>query len=245
MKNVLLLAGCLVLSVLTYAQNDDNYTMYQAVTLEMKGTNNDAMSAAMKAHNRKFHTKDPYKAHVWGISSGPNVGKIVYMMGPLKFADLDKRPEDKAHDEDWKKVNEHVKAVETVEYWKRDDDLSIVKEGPAPKMIYVRIWKVSKDYGFLSYGLLKQISATLKELNTGKEWAVWDNQMRQGSHGRHMATVGELPNMAEMDKNYEFRATFEKVHGAQSWVPFIRSMQLAFEDSYDEIWTYMGDMSSE
>jgi len=228
--------------LIIYAQ-EDSYTMYETVQLTPNGEDNDKLEAAMKAHNAAFHSSGPHAATVWSISSGPDAGTLVWMMGPLTYADLDTRPAGDDHDNDWAKVMEHIEDMGTVEYWKRDDDLSNVVGDPAPSpMVYLRFWKVNNKYGFLVDGLLKQVSAAVKAMDGENPWGVWDNEFRQGSRGRHLATVWPLEKWAELDDDPKFIEAFKKVHGDDAWIPFLNTGRLAWEDSYDEIWTLEADM---
>jgi hypothetical protein len=237
----LLLALLFSLPAFLYGQ-DDGYTMLESIILTPNGEDNQKLTEAMKAHNSKFHSAEPYTASVWSISTGPNAGKVVWMMGPVTYSDLDSRPAGEDHDSDWAKVTEHLDEMGTVEYWKRDDDLSVnVTEATSP-MIYVRIWEVNNKYGFLVDGLLKQASAAVAAMESDVEWGVWDNEFRQGNHGRHLATVSSLKNWADLDKDWEFMQAFKKVHGEDAWIPFLRTGELAWKNSYDEIWTLMPDM---
>ena len=236
----LLVSVLVIIPFLVQAQ-DDSYTMFETVLLTPDGNNPAQLRDAMKAHNANFHNDGVHAAAVWLISSGPNAGKMVWAMGPLKYADLDSRPQGDDHDSDWAKVMANIQDVGTVEYWKRDDELSNVVGDPTP-MLYVRYWEVNSKYGFLVDGLLQQISETIKAMEGENPWAVWDNQMRQGNLGRHMATVSGMKNWAEMDDDLQFQATFKKVHGENSWIPFIRSMQIAFSNSWDEVWTLAPEM---
>ncbi len=47
----------------------------------------------MAKHNKKYHSEQgPHHALVYNVVSGPNMGKMVWQMGHLKFAHLDSRP---------------------------------------------------------------------------------------------------------------------------------------------------------
>jgi len=242
MKN-LIIAILMTLPVMLFAQDDKSYTMYETIYLSPDGDNLEKLTENLKAHNKKYHNKAPYSAFVFNVANGPNAGQMIWMMGPLMFKDLDNRPSEGGHDDDWaKNVVPYLAGSGTVEYWKRDDELSNVVGDPKP-MIYNRFWKVSREYGFLVDGLLKQVSETVKGMEGENPWGVWDNQFRQGALGRHIVTSSAMNNWAEMDDDDNFRATFKKVHGEDAWQPFIESMSIAFEDSFDEIWVVQPELS--
>ncbi|TFG71729.1 MAG: hypothetical protein E4H26_12015, partial [Flavobacteriales bacterium] len=81
--------------------------------------------AGMAAHNKKYHTEGAYGARVYGISSGPNVGKYMWVMGPLPWSAFDARPALEGHDEDWtKNVLAYSMAEGDQTYWKFHPTLS-------------------------------------------------------------------------------------------------------------------------
>lgn len=217
-----------------FAQDDDSYVMRQLVTLK-PGKDYEKLEKAMKAHNETFHKDGPYEANVMSIAHGPNAGHIVWNMGPVTYSQLDNRPSGDDHNKDWEKVMGNIESVALNEFWRLDKELSVLKD-KSPKMLYVRFWNASNENGFLIDELLKKVSATHKAMDHEYSWAVWDNQFRQGSNGRHLATVSGMGSWAEMDEDYNFREKFEEIHGENSWTPFTRSMNIAFDDSWDEIW---------
>jgi hypothetical protein len=239
----LLISLVLCVPFILNAQDKDSYTMYETIYLTPDGKNLKKLNENLKAHNKKYHNKAPYSAFVFAVSNGPNAGQIIWMMGPLKYADLDTRPGKGEHNEDWdSNVVPYLAGSGTVEYWKRDDKLSNVVGDPRP-INYNRFWKVNLENGFLVRGLLKQISETVKALEGENPWSVWDNEFRQGAMGRHIVTSTGMKNWAEMDDDDKFKETFEKVHGEDAWMPFVQSMGLAFEDSFDEIWTIIPELT--
>lgn len=104
------------------AQEDSkDYEMMESILLTPDYTKLKVLGENMRAHNTKYHNDGPYKASVYNISTGPNTGKLVWMMGPLKYTHLDSRPEVDGHDEDWRdNVMPYIKKNHTGEYWRMD-----------------------------------------------------------------------------------------------------------------------------
>ena len=231
------------------AQDNSSYSMWESITLTPDNTKFKELAEGMSKHNKKYHQNGPYKAIVYNITTGPNIGKIVWEMGPLKYSDLDKRPSKGGHDEDWRdNVMPFVKKMTNGEYWKQDDKLSNVNMMDTDKvtypLLYIRYHEVAKDKGYNIDNLLKQISETVKAMDGINPWGVYDNQFRQGYDiGRHIATVSFLKNWAELDDDNNFKETFIKVHGEKSWDPFIKGMSDTFSNSWDEIWEYNAKLS--
>jgi len=231
------------------AQDDDSYTMWEQITITPDNTKLKVLGENMRKHNMKYHKDGPYTANVYNIASGPNIGKMVWMMGPLKFSDLDGRPSKGGHDEDWRdNIMPYVKKMTNGEYWKQDAKLSntsMLKPGEVTHpLLRVRYHEVAKDHGYSLDSLLKQISETIKAMDGENPWGVYDNHFRQGyTIGRHLATVSFLKNWSEFDEDNNFKATFLKVHGENSWDAFVDGMGDSLTNSWDEIWEYNAKLS--
>lgn len=227
-------------------EEEDSYTMYETALLTPKSGHLKTLQENMKAHNEKFHNQDPYRAHVWNITTGPNVGKMLWVMGPATYTELDNRPDDAAHNNDWRdNVVPYLHEEATVEYWKRNDELS--KDGPEGQdypMVYARFWKVDIEHEVLIGELLKQISETVKEMDEASAWDIWGNEFIQGDIGRHILFTSPLKGWGDLDQDFNFMETFKEVHGGdQAWNAFQHKMGLAVEDIFDEIWIYNSELS--
>ena len=231
------------------AQDDSSYAMWENVTLTPDNTKLKALGEAMSKHNKTYHQEGPYKANVYNIVTGPNIGKIVWQMGPLNYSHLDGRPSKGGHDEDWRdNVMTHVKKMTNGEYWKQDDKLSntgmLDPEKMTHPILYIRYFEVAKGHGYSIDNLLKQMSETVKAMDGENPWGVYDNEFRQGFEiGRHLAWVSFSKNWAEFDEPPTFKKTFLKVHGENSWDGFIRGLEDSFSNSWDEVWEYNAKLS--
>lgn len=244
--SVLLLCGSNVLT----AQEETGSRMWESFYITPDNTKLKALGEAMAKHNKKYHAEEgPHQATVYNVVSGPNMGKMIWQMGPLKFAHLDNRPKTGGHDEDWRdNVMPNIKKLSTGEYWKEDAELSNLKmlddDNAQTPILHIRFHEVSKGHGYNVDHLLDQISETVKAMEGDNPWGVYDNQFRQGYRiGRHLATVSFLKNYAEYDEPSKFKETFVKLHGEDSWQPFIEGMSDAMSNSWDEIWEYNATLS--
>ena len=246
-----LMTVTMVFGAMTTAEAQDNskYEMWESIMMTPDYTKLKVLGENMRKHNQKYHKEGAYEATVYNIATGPNAGKLIWEMGPLMFAHLDKRPSAGGHDEDWRdNVMPYIKKMHTAEYWKDEAKYSNtgMLDGDNSKypLLYVRYWEVNPDQDHLVDGLLKQISETFKGMEGDNPWGVYDNQMRQGLKiGRHLATVGFMKNWAEMDDPGTFKPTFIKVHGEDAWDPFLENMGNAFTNSWDEVWEYNANLS--
>ena len=232
------------------AQDEAAEPMWETIMLTPDNTKLKVLGENMRAHNQKYHSEGVHKATVYTVSTGPNTGKMIWMMGPLKFADLDTRPAEGGHDEDWRdNIMPYVKKLSNGEYWQGDNKLSNtgMMDGDPSKypIVFVRYWKINIDHSHNLEHMLKMVSETVKAMEGENPWGVYYNLFRQGDMGRHVATVGFSKNWAEYDEDPTFKKTFMATHGENSWDGFVRNMDLTFEDSWDEIWTYSKELSGD
>ena len=224
--------------------------MWETIMLTPDNTKLKVLAENLRKHNQKYHSEGAHEATVYTINTGPNTGKIVWMMGPLKFTDLDSRPAEGGHDEDWRdNIMPNVKKISHGEYWQGDSKLSnttmMTGDASAYPIVFVRYWKVNAEHSYNVEHMLSIISKTVKAMEGENPWGVYYNLFRQGDMGRHIATVGFSKNWAEYDEDPKFKKTFEAQFGEDKWDSFIRSMDHVLDDSWDEIWTYSKEMSGD
>ncbi len=224
--------------------------IWESILLTPDNTKLKVFSENMRKHNQKYHNEGAHNVNVYNISSGPNTGKLVWMMGPLKFADLDTRPAVGGHDDDWRdNVMPYVKKVQSGEYWAQDDKVSntsmLTPDSSVYPILHVRYWEINIEHAHGLDRVFKQISDAVKSMEGDNPWGVYENLFRQGDMGRHYATVGFSKKWAEYDEDPKFKAAYLKTHGENSWDAFIRDMDQIFDDSWDEIWMYDKSLSGD
>ena len=244
MKNLFFLFFfCLSLTLVAQDAEEKapDYVMFQTILLEPDLEDLPQLMANLAAHNKKYHTAGtPYASTVYRIATGPNVGKLVWMMGPCTWSDLDHRPSDEGHDEDWmNNVMTLLEGIEHGEYWKLDADLSKNPMAEQFKMYYIRYHEFSKTEGYRAQAALEKIAETMKAMDEVKHWSVYDNLLRQGyKTGRHLAMVSGMNSWSEMEDNWPFRSTFEEKYSKSEFDNFVREMEASSTNSWDEIWVY-------
>ena len=224
-------------------EEDDSYVMWESFMLTPDNTKLKTLSENMRKHNETYHNEGAFKTTVFNIISGPNSGKIVWMMGPMQFKHNDSRPTGDGHDNDWRdNVMPYVKKMHSVEYWTQDDKLSNtgMLDGDASKrpLLFVRYFEIEDD-AYSVKDFFTKVSNTIKEMEGENPWGLYYNQFRQGDLGRHIASVGFFKNWTEFDEDDNtFKKTFEKLHGENSWQGFLKMGEATFSNSWDEMWSY-------
>lgn len=231
-------------SVINAQDDNGGGLMWETIVLTPDNTKLKVLGENMHNHNQKYHNaQGPFKATVYEIVSGPDVGKYVWLMGPITFPDLDKRPAAAGHDEDWRdNVMPYVKKTEYGEYWKEYKGFSntaMLSNDPAMYPIqFNRYWEINDEHGHNLDRMLKQISAAVKAMDGVNPWGVYENQFRQGNMGRHFATSSFYKNWTDFDRDPMYKKAFLKVNGEDSWDAFLKDMDQLMDNSWDEIWSY-------
>ncbi len=229
--------------IIAQAQESEQAPIWESIMLVPDNTKLKVLGENIRKHNIKYHKEGAFKSTVYNIVTGPHSGKLVWMMGPLQYSDLDKRPAAGGHDEDWRdNIMPYVKRIEQGEYWKdmvkwSNTDM-LPNDASAHPILYVRYWEVNGEHGFGVDLHLDMASATIKAMPGNNPWGVYDNEFRQGKIGRHLATVSFIKNWTDFGTSWPFRETFDKVHGADRWDPYVRNRNATFTDWWDEVWVY-------
>jgi hypothetical protein len=212
-----------------YAQNVVFETMY----LKPNTQNLKELRENMKAHNEKYHAEGPYTASTWQVISGEHTGLISWIMGPFTFADLDNRPSDGGHDEDWMgNVMPHTHGMKDGNYWKMWNDFGYMPsedfQGAIMRVRYVNL-KPGKyeEYKHLLSAIQKVYDANSFKNSMG----VYDNWSNGGE--ADLALVWQYPNWAVFDEDMQFWKKYEEVHGDNSWATFWEAIM----DYTDGGWT--------
>ena len=246
---ILLIIGA---SFTSNAQDDsNNYVMFESMMMTPDYTKLKVLGDNMRAHNAKYHKDGPYKAAVYNISTGPNSGSMVWMMGPTTYTHLDGRPSDGGHDEDWRdNVMPYIKKIHTSEYWRMDGKLSntAMLDGDNSKypLVYVRYGEIEDGQMYNLTPFFEMVSQTVKAMEGENPWGLYYNEFRQGNLGRHVASVSFLKNWAEMDDDsVNFRDTFEATIGKGKWRGFTDMSDNLFSNTWDEIWSFNAYLSGQ
>ena len=250
MKNFLPFLLALLCPLFLCAQADEAPDiMYETVLITPDSENGGALGKALTEHNRTFHSKGAHRAHVYAINTGPNTGKMVWMMGPCTFADLDTRPDCGEH---WvANVAPHIEKMEAGEYWELDADLSKLPEfdpnvSPRP-VVRVRYHDFARGVGnFRINHHFKQISETVKSMEGERWWGVFDNLFQQGyaeGHRPHMATISLHDSWENLDQGWQFRKHYVEKYGEAAWQPFLDAGRELQSNSWEEIWELIPEMS--
>jgi hypothetical protein len=233
MKKLMLMVA-LMLPFLTVAQDDEpEYIMYRNIKLTPKKDKIADFMKAVSDHNKKYHSgAQPFYANVWMPISGPDMGSIIYSIGPLTYADMDNRKLGEGHDEDWQKALALCEDISDQGFWRLNPETS-TPSGPQYGKLRIRMITVAAGEGYRFQAVMKKIAEVYAKKEYDRSHWIF-NRRGASNDGGDVAVVFGYNNWAEMDLN--FSKDYEEVHGEGSWDLFLEEIEEAVEGVEDHLW---------
>ena len=203
--------------IFLFAGAQESYVMYETMYIKPKADQLKEFNEALSAHNKQFHANGANAVAIQWVVNGPKAGQFVWVMGPCTFTDLDNRPSDDAHDDDWNLVMPFVREISEVEYWRMDPDLSYTPEGwSGSDKIHIRAWDIKPGKIEAVKGFLQKAGEVFRTKKYDNSWHVYWNVFDTGN-GRDVAGVYGFDKWAEYDEESPFVMDFDEIHGEGAW----------------------------
>lgn len=249
MKKILTLMVVLFFTYSVTAEEVKAYTQWDTFRFTINNQNAKEFTKNIRAHINKYHVKDPYKTTIYSVSYGPDANDLIWVMGPVSFSELDARPDDKQHDQDWSdNINPYITSYNQSEIWRNMEGLvinNLDKDSKKPEKFSARYLTVNADQEpeTVKY-LLTQVKETLIKIGKVKYWAVMENMFIQGNvNGRHLMGLSSMESWAEIDEDWEFAKHFEELYGKDSYKAFRANYSKVIKNQWHEIITVNKEMS--
>lgn len=212
---------CFIFSFQLYAQDNNEYIMYQTIQLKAKAGHVDDLRDGLKAHNDKFHTGGSDAVSVWAIRSGPDAaGGFSWVKGPMTWTSMDK-PLTGGHMDDWQKnVAAHADVGE-FGFWRLVDDMSYTPENFQVSVMRIRWFNIRPGKADNAREDISKLLEVYRQNNLDIGVYVFANQTA-GEDGPDWGILWQHENWASMDQNNDFVAKFEALHGTGSWSEWFR-----------------------
>lgn len=227
----------LATSVVTAQEENESYGMAEITYMLPKIGMERAFKEAIKEHNEKYHKEGVFKASLDLIVTGKEAGWYVWIMGPCTFTDLDSRPNDDAHTNDWdENVSPNVAKYGRSEFWRYNKKLSYRGDtSDSPK--YENVWfvdiKRGQDYKFKEF--IEKVNAAYVKKGNGN-FSIYENQFTEGN-GRDVAIVWTFDTWAEMDvDDGGIKKYFEEIYGEDSWNNALKDWETSTETINSQVW---------
>jgi len=232
----ILLIAAILLTTTGIAQEKKSYTMVELTYMLPKIGMEKAFVKAVKEHNQKFHTQDPYNAQLDRIATGNEAGWYVWIMGSTTFSQLDGRPTKGAHEDHWDKtVSPTVKKYGRTEYWRFNDKLSFNPDKSNAKLENIWITDLEDDTYYRFKDLMGKIKKAFEKKGEDN-FLIYQNQFTVGD-GRDIAFVWGLKNWAEMDDDDPgIKKDYESIYGKGSWESAMKEWRAITKSFKSEMW---------
>ena len=230
MKNYLLVLLCFITFSLLAQENDNSYVMYQSLVITPKPGHGQQLRQAVKVHNAQFHREGAQTVNVWSVNSGPRIGSLLWVKGPLTWTDMDTPLEANGHMDDWRDNIMTHGEIETMEFWRLADDMIYMPEGLTPGVMLVRYFDINQQKGDNARRIWKEMFDLYKEKNWDTGLQIFTNQANTGD-GRDWAIIWYHENWASMDKQRQFWQHYEEMTGKDS---------REFFEEWDSVATFKG-----
>ncbi len=231
------------LALLPSSGSAQDYTQYEVQYMTVRPEATEDLNEALAEHNQEYHSGGAYHANVWYVANGPRTGQLVWVMGPLTFAQLDNRPAAGGHDDDWSgNVVRHLEPEADVSYWRRGDNLSYLPNTDLHPIIRVRFYEIADGQMFRWNAQM----ALVKEVHEAKSHPYAESVYRprfRMEDGTDVATVVPFDSWADLDEGPPFRADFVDVHGLNAWQRFLNEMNDVVVRSWDEYRQLLPELS--
>lgn len=237
----LLLIAIFGLAIFGWSQSD--YTMYKTVYIQPEYEEMEAFGEALAGHNKKYHSEGSGSAWVWSVMSGPNTGKIIYVVGPTTFTQMDSWDMSDEHGQHWREeVMPYVEELCHGEFWRMSDDLSYNPENAVGGKEVLTFFNIRDFEEYRFKEILKKVKAVYEAKEYPQFFQVYNNQF-WNDEGRDVMIAGNFENWAFFDRERTFMKDFEEVHGEGSWTNFMEEFRDVVESAYDEIIIYVPELS--
>jgi len=220
-----------------------DYTQYEVQYMTVRPEATQDLNEALAEHNQEYHSGGAYHANVWFVANGPRTAQLVWVMGPLTFAQQDGRPAAGGHDDDWAgNVVPLLEPQGNVSYWRRADDLSYLPNTDVHPLIRVRFYEIAGGQMFRWNAQM----ALVKEVHEAKRHPYPESIYRprfRMEDGTDVATVVAYDSWADLDEGPPFGADFVDVHGVAAWQNFLNEMNDVIVNSWDEYRQLLPELS--
>ncbi|MEJ1221438.1 hypothetical protein [Sediminicola sp. 1XM1-17] len=234
----------LLIPLLVVSQSTMEYPVIENGMITANPTKVKEFEKGMAAHNKKYHAEGAYGARVYWISNGTNVGKYMWVMGPLTWSAMDTRPAKEGHDEDWNtNILPYTMAEGDQTYWRFHPALSNFPKDFNLKYLRVMMLDMAsfKEQQFLEQ--LDKVAAVMKAKYPNEPYGMYTNEMPNSKDGRDFAFVDFFDKMSFLGREDTFPKDFAAVHGEGSWESFLNVMAETTNGMQSELWMFREDLS--
>ncbi len=241
-----MILALMAITTFTFAQEEADYVMFENTRFVVKTDKYKEFGEAMAHHNKTYHNDGPYHANVWSITVGEDAGHMVWSMGPCTFAQHDGRPSGDEHMEDWLfNVMPNIKYIDASNFWKMDSKRSYSPEGDArSSKLSIRVYDLEEWQKYRFKELLAKVVKVYEEKKYEHSLGIYWSEFNVDAE-EDVAIVFGFDKWAWFDKDPNFMADFEEVHGKGSWFKLMEELRGTVKGVKDEVWEIVPSISGD
>ena len=225
------------------AQDDAGAHVYETIYLTPKLESTGKLNENLATHNKKYHGEGLHSAGVHAVITGRRAGDLIWIMGPGPYSNLDSRPAEGGHDDDWANtIQPYLKDASQTEYWRRDAKHWYAPENYSADKISIRFYKVKRGQSgaFVEhYGKLIQV---FREKKYDRQLSMYWNTFST-AYGRNMASVSSFNNWGDLDQGLPVGKDFNSIHGEGSWAKWLEKLRELTEWTDQEVRQVIPELS--
>jgi len=242
----ILLMAFMALTAISFAQEEESYTMFDNTRIVVKTDKIQEFGAAMANHNKTYHNDGPYHANVWSVTVGEKAGEFVWSMGPCTFTELDGSPDSEAHLNDWiTNVMPNVERLDGSNMWRLDSKHSYVPDDDkGSSKLSITVFDIQDEQAYRFKDILDRVLKVYKAKNYKYSFTTYWPQFTTNSE-EDVAIVSGFEKWARFDEDRNFKKDFIEINGEGSWDDFLKDLRGTINGSKDEVWVLVKELSGE
>ncbi len=234
----------LLFPFLVISQSNSEYTVIENGMMTVNPKFINEFETGVANHNNKYHTDGMYGSRIYQINNGPNIGKYLWVMGPIPWSAFDDRPQQEGHDEDWNaNIEPYTIAGGDQIYWRFYPELSNFPRDFTIKNILIDMFDIKRFQKENVLTLMKKIKKVMVEKYPDEPYGLYANEFPNYKDGRDLAFVSFYENSGWLGKNNDFPNKYNEVHGKGSFEIFIKEWESLTHGKQTELWSFREDLS--
>jgi len=235
----------LLLPMLVIAQNNQGYAVIENGMITAHPAKIKQFETGVAAHNKKYHAEGAYGARVYWISNGTNIGKYMWVMGPLPWSAFDNRPAKEGHDDDWNtNVLPYVIPEGDQTYWKFNANLSNFSKDFTINKLLVDVYDLKRFQNEKMNELMVKIQKVMVTKFPDDAFGIYTNEFSSMDDGKDMAFVSFFNKMGWLGEDGKFPQKYDEVHGEGSFGNFLKEWgEISHGKRASELWIFREDLS--
>ncbi|WP_235003984.1 hypothetical protein [Aequorivita lipolytica] len=235
----------LLLPLLAISQNSTEYGVLENVMITPNPSQLSQFEAGLAAHNKKYHGNGAYGARVYWISSGPNAGSYMWVMGPTPWSAMDARPAQvDGHDADWNKnVAAYAMPQGNTTYWKFNAEMSRFSKDFTLKNLLLDTYDVKRGKMKEAMALVEKIGKVYAQKLPNEIYGIYTNEFSSTKEGKDLTVVSFFDKMGWISEDNGMDKKFDEVHGKGSWDKFLEDWYDVTDGGETELWIFRPELS--